>query len=187
MWFVLDQIWPVRTITVMRRAVASVLQDAGRVITLIDSSLPPASYKKESNSLRDRLGKQLSTLRSLSEATEYEYGVEHDKYMQMGDKFMRISMTAVALVWNHTTLLHPADKSDSLNHPVLVALRHTIAQRLSSIADALSQQDVPDVPELPGTLDSEPLPREHHFEYTRNLIARYNELNALVYSLRTTT
>ena len=182
MWFVLDQIWPVRTITVMRRAAASVLRDAGRVVSLIDSRLPPASYKEESNSLRDRLGKQLATLRTLNEATEYEFGVDHEEYMYLGDKFMRISMTAVTLVWNHATLLHR--ENDSLSHPALVALRRTIAQRLSSIADGLSQQDVPDALELADTLDLEALPHEHQFEYTRNLIARYNELNALAYSLR---
>lgn len=40
---------------------------------------------------------------------------------------------------------------------------------------------------LPGPLDLETIPHEHQFEYTRNVIARYNELNALAYSLRVTT
>ena len=40
MWFVFDQVWPVRTVAEMRRVVASVLKDASRVVALIDSRLP---------------------------------------------------------------------------------------------------------------------------------------------------
>ena len=186
MWFVLDQIWPVRSITVMRETVVSVLRDAGRVVALIDSRLPPENYLEESNSLRDRLGKQLATLRGLNEATEFEFGVNHREHMDMGEKFMRISMTAVALVWNHAVLLHQEDEGDSFVHPSLVALRGAIVERLSSISNGLSPQGVLDEPEMVATQHLETPPHEHQSEYTRNLIARYDELNLLADSLRAT-
>ena len=183
MWFVLDQIWPVRTITVMRRAGASVLRDAGRVIALIDSSLPPASYKKESNSLRDRLGKQLATIRILKEATQYEFGVDHKKQMRTGDTFMRMSMTTVALIWNQAALLHSEGERESLRLSALISLRQAIAQRLSAMADALEQKGLLRMTDAVEPLGIASGAVELDSEYSRYTIARYNELQTLALSL----
>lgn len=185
LWFVLDQIWPVRTITVMRRAVVSVLQDAAGIITLIDNGLPPLSYMKESNTLRDQLGKHLATLRILNEATQYEFGADRNEHVYLGDKFMRISMTAVALVWNHNALIHRYEDDTSFSSSAFVRLRQVVAQRLTSIADAIAKKGSIDEK---GVVSSDP---ELTFdktdsEYLRNTIAKFNELQRLALSLEPT-
>ena len=185
LWFVLDQIWPVRTITVMRRAVASVLQDAAGVITLIDNGLPPASYMKESNTLRDRLGKQLATLRMLKEATQYEFGTDRGEYMHLGDKFMRISMTAVALVLNHASLIYRKEDDTFSGSPALIRLRQAVAQRLTSIAGAIAEKRSLDRKDAVSN-DPEFTADKSDSEYSRNAIAKLNELERLILSFEPT-
>lgn len=187
MWFVLDQVWPVRTITVLRGTVASVLRDVGRVVALIDSKFSQTDYLIESNALRDRLGKQLAMVRMLNEATEYEFGVGRDEHMHAGDKFMEISMTAVALVWNHASVLQQQGEGNVLSHPALIALRQEVAERLSSIADGLERQSALDALELAYTGDVETLSQKHQLEYSRNVIARYNEIRAVALSFKPTS
>jgi multidrug resistance protein MdtO len=183
MWFVFDQVWPVRTITAMRRVVVSVLKDASRVVALIDSRLPLQDYRRESDILRDRIGKQLSTVRMLNEATQYEFGVGYAQHMRTGDTFMRMSMTTVALIWNQASLLHEEPQSDFLTKPALTGLRHAIADRLSALADALEQHGYLRIRDATGPFDVAPSASELDSEYSRNTIARYNELHALALSL----
>lgn len=183
MWFVLDQIWPVRTITVMRRVVVSVLRDASRVIALLDNAMPSADHMRESDTLRDRLGKQLATIRTLKEATEYEFGVDHQTQMRTGDTFMRMSMTMIALIWNQAALLHSKGERESLRLSALISLRQAIAQRLSAMADALEQKGSLGVTDAAEPLGIASRAGGFDSEYSRYTIARYNELRTMALSL----
>jgi multidrug resistance protein MdtO len=183
MWFVFDQIWPVRTVTAMRRVVVSVLKDASRVVALVDGELPLPDYMRESDILRDRLGKQLSTVRMLNEATQYEFGVDYAKQMRAGDTFMRMSMTTVALIWNQAAFLHKEAQSEFLTQPTLARLRQAVAERLSAMADALEKQCRLGAGDAARALDIASSAGEVDSEYSKNTIARYNELHALARSL----
>ena len=183
MWLVLDQVWPVRTITAMRRVVVSILKDASRVVALVDGKLSLPDYMRESDILRDRLGKQLSTARMLNEATQYEFGVDYAKHMRAGDTFIQMSMTTVALIWNHVALLHKVAQSEFLTEPTLTGLRQAIVERLSAMADALEQYGFLRGRDSVGPLNFASNAGEFDSEYSRNTIARYNELHALALSL----
>ncbi len=171
MWFVFDQIWPVRTITEMRRSVASVLKDASRVVALIDTRLPRSGYASESEILRDRLAKGLSMVRALNDAAQYEFGIDRDRQIRTADKLMRMSTTAVALVWNHATFLDEPDEDDAQSRPALVSLRQAIEQGLSSIAEAVEKKHPAEAERLVAD--------ESGSEYVRLTIARFNELRSL--------
>jgi multidrug resistance protein MdtO len=183
MWFVFDQIWPVRTVTAMRRVVVSVLKDASRVVALVDGELPLPDYMRESDILRDRLGKQLSTVRMLNEATQYEFGVDYARHVRTGDTFMRMSMTTVALIWNQAAFLHKEAQSEFLTQPTLARLRQAVAERLSAMADALEKQCRLGAGDAARALDIASSAGEVDSEYSKNTIARYNELHALARSL----
>jgi multidrug resistance protein MdtO len=183
MWIVFDQMWPVRTITAMRRLVATVLRDASRVVALVDSSLPHEDYMREADALRDGLGTQLATLRILNEATGYEFGVERDKHIAVGDTFMQMSMTAVAMVWNHMILLHRKDEGKTMGHATLVGLRQLIAQRLSFIADVLAKKGSIDTKDIAETSVLEPTIVQSDSEYAQHTITRYKEIQALVHHI----
>lgn len=171
MWFVFDQIWPVRSVAEMRRVVASVLRDASRVVALIDRRLSGAGYARESGVLRDRLAKDLSMVRTLNEAARYEFGLDGERQIRVADKLMQMSMTTVALAWNHAVYLGEPDEGDSRSRPAPVSLRRAVEQGLSSIADAIEEKHSTDAERLVAD--------ESESEYVRLTIARYNELQSL--------
>jgi multidrug resistance protein MdtO len=180
MWFVFDQMWPVRTTTEMRNVVASVLTDASQVIGIVDNGLSHADNLSESDWLRDRLGKQLSTVRTLNDAVEYEFGVDRDRHLRAGRILMEISMTAVALVWSHATLIDSDEPGGSVSRPAFVKLRQSVAQRLLLMAEAL--REIPyalnavAIPDLEDAAGATP-------EYARNTVARFHELRSLALTL----
>ncbi len=180
MWFVFDQMWPVRTTTEMRTVVASVLTDASQVISIVDSGLSHADNLRESDRLRDRLGKQLSTVRTLNDAVEYEFGVDRDRHLRAGRILMEISMTAIALVWSHATLIHREEPGGSVSRPAFVKLRQSVAQGLLLMAEAL--REIPyalnavTIPDLEDAAGATP-------EYARNTVARFHELQSLALTL----
>ena len=170
MWFVFDQIWPVRSTTEMRRVVASVLRDAARVVALIDSRLPRDDYARQSEILRDRLARGLSTVRTLNEAAKYEFGLDREGHIRTAGKLMQMSMTAVALVWNHAAYFDELDENDSRGR-ALVSLRQDVEQGLSSMADAVEKKH--------STTAELLVADESGSEYVRLTIARFNELQSM--------
>ncbi len=170
MWFVFDRIWPVRTTSEMRRVVASVLKDASRVVALMDNRLPREAYARESEILRDRLAKGLSTVRTLNEAAQYEFGSDRDGHIRTAGKLMQMSMTAVALVWNHVAILDELHEDNSKSHPGLAHLRRTVREGLDSIANAIEKE---------YSMETQPLVAgESSSEYERLTILRFNELQS---------
>jgi multidrug resistance protein MdtO len=171
MWFVFDQIWPVRSTTEMRRVVAAVLKDAARVVALIDSRLARDDYARQSEILRDRLAKGLSTVRTLNDAAKYEFGLDREGHVRIAGKLMQMSMTAVALVWNHAARFDELEQDYLREDPALVSLRQTVEEGLSSMADAVEKKRSTTAELLVGA--------ESGSEYVRLTIARFNELQSL--------
>jgi multidrug resistance protein MdtO len=171
MWFVFDQIWPVRTTTEMHRVVASVLKDASRVVALIDKRLPSDAHARESEILRDRLARGLSTVRTLNEAAQYEFGPDREGHIRTAGKLMQMSMTAVALVWNHVAILNEPDESDSKSKPALASVRQAVREGLLCIADAIEKEHSTETERLVAD--------ESSSEYVRLTILRFNELQLL--------
>lgn len=171
MWFVFDQIWPVRTTSEMRRVVASVLKDASRVVALMDNQLPLEAYARESEILRDRLAKGLSTVRALNEAAQYEFGPGREGHIRTAGKLMQMSMTAVALVWNHVAILDESDESDAKSNPRLASVRQAVREGLFSIADAIEKEHSMETERLVADGSSS--------EYAKLTILRFNELQLL--------
>jgi multidrug resistance protein MdtO len=172
MWLVFDQIWPVRTTTEMRRVVASVLRNASRVVALNDNELSHGGYARESEILRDRLAKGLSTVRTLNDAAQYEFGPDRDRHIHTAGKLMKMSMAAVALVWNHVAILNEPDENDSKSHPGLASVRQAVREGLLSIADAIEREHSTKTEYLTAV--------ESSSEYVRLTILRFNELQLLL-------
>jgi hypothetical protein len=87
-----------------------------------------------------------------------------------------MSMTAVALVWNHAALLEERNDDDDLQSlPALVRFRQTIENGLSSIANAIEKNHSTQAEALVAD--------ESGSECVRLTTARYNEIHALSLSL----
>ena len=137
MWFVFDQIWPLRTVTAMRRVLASVLRTATKLFLLIDIAEEHDQLLRETERLRDRLAKNASSLRTMSEVVEYEFGVDREQHIRSSELILQISITAAALIWNQVAVLHDEQGIDFLAEPGLVEMRRRLANRLNLLAEAV--------------------------------------------------
>jgi multidrug resistance protein MdtO len=183
MWFVFDQIWPVRTVTAMRRVLATVLRSSAGLFLLIDNAEQHDQLLRETDSLRDRLAKNISSLRTMSEVVEYEFGVDREQHIRSSELILKISITAAALIWNQVAVLHDAQGIDFRAEPGLVEMRRRLADRLNILAEAVVRKtSLPE--ERLGSFVSRHLSgSEHYGEYARNTIARYEDLQVLTTQL----
>jgi multidrug resistance protein MdtO len=180
MWFVFDQIWPVRTVTAMRRVLASILRSAAKLFLLIDNADQRDQLLRQTQSLRDRLAKNISSLRTMSEVVEYEFGVDRQQHIRSSELILEISITAAALIWNQVAVLHDEQDID-LVEPGLVEMRRRLADRLNILAEAVVQT-VP-LEHLTSSLSRSLLDDERYREYTQNIIARHDDLQTLASQL----
>jgi multidrug resistance protein MdtO len=183
MWFVFDQIWPVRTVTAMRRVLASVLRSGASLILLIDAAKQRDQLLRETDSLRDRLEKNISALRTMNEAVEYEFGVDRAQHIRSSELILQISITAAALIWNQVAALHDEQAIDVFAEPDLVEMRRKLADHLNIMAEAIARKTGFPSEYSAGLATPSLLNSEHNGEYTRNTIARYEDLQNLASAL----
>jgi multidrug resistance protein MdtO len=176
MWFVFDQIWPVRTVAVMRQRLASVLRSGAALLHVVGSVPQRAEMLRLTDQLRDRVGKNIADLRSLSDTVEFEFGVDREQHLRTSEMLIRAAVTAAALFWNQVAILHSEQDNDFIVEPDLVAMRRTIADHLDAMAVAVEERT--HFPEARGLeLESTAiLENSRYSEYARNTIARYEEL-----------
>lgn len=183
MWFVLDQIWPVRTVTAMRRVLGTVLRSGAGLFLLIDDVKQRDQLLRETEGLRDRLGKNISVLRTMSEVVEYEFGVDREQHLRSSELMLQLSITAAALIWNQVAVLHDEQRINFLAEPGLVKMRRQLADNLNAMAEAIARKTSFPSDDAVSLASPSLLNSEHNGEYTRNMIARYEDLQNLALAL----
>jgi multidrug resistance protein MdtO len=184
MWFVFDQIWPVRTTTVMRQTFAAVLRGGASLLQLIGTVPEHDELVQKTDALRDRVGKNIAALRVLNDTVEYEFSVDRAKHKATGNLLIQSAVTAAALFWNQIAILHDEKTSDFIREPELIAMRQSIAQHFEAMAAAVV--DKASLDQACSSLENPPLldsPR--YAEYVRNTTARFEELRILTAKLNT--
>jgi multidrug resistance protein MdtO len=176
MWFVFDQLWPVRTVTAMRRSLANVLRSAASLLLLMNNVKERDQVLRETESLRDRVGKNISALRTMSEVVEYEFGVDREQHVRSSELILQSSLTAAALIWNQVAFLHDDRDVDFTAEAGLVEMRRKLADHLNSMADSVDRREAFSLHDAAGLVNPSLLNSEHYGEYTRNTIARYEDL-----------
>jgi multidrug resistance protein MdtO len=183
MWFVFDQIWPVRTVTAMRRVLASVLRSGASLFRIVDRASPDDQLEREVDGVRDRVGKNISALRTMSEAVEYEFGVSREQHVRTSEIILRSSMAAAALIWNQVAVLHGREQLDFLAEPALAEMRGRLADRLNMLAEVVQRKTSLPTEHLGSFVSPQLLENKHYGEYVRNTIARYEDLQTLAAQL----
>ena len=182
MWFVLDQIWPVRTVTAMRRVLGTVLRSGAGLFLLIDNKQRDLLLR-ETDGLRDRLGKNISAIRTMSEVVEFEFGVDREQHLRSSELMLQISITAAALIWNQIAVLHDEQGIDFFAEPGLVKMRGQLAHHLNIMAEAIARKKGFPAEDAASLASPSLLNSEHNGEYTRNTIARFEDLQNLALAL----
>jgi multidrug resistance protein MdtO len=183
MWFVFDRIWPVRTVTVMRRTLAAVLQNDAKLFRLGMESTEYEARLEQADMLRDRIGKTVASLRTMSDEVAYEFGENRALHIHSSEIMLRAAFSAVALFWNEFVILHAERDKDFLLAPHLIALRREVAERMEKMAESVAHKEAylttgPII--LP---ERRPLETLRYEEYANNVASRFNDLQESIASL----
>jgi multidrug resistance protein MdtO len=84
----------------MRRVLDSVLQSGANLFQRIDSTKQYDQLQRAVDGVRNRVGKNISALRTMSEAVAYEFGVDREQHIRSSEVILQSSLTAAALIWN---------------------------------------------------------------------------------------
>jgi multidrug resistance protein MdtO len=180
MWFVFDQIWPVRTVTAMRRSLASILRSEANFFRLIQSGEESGPLRRRVDALRDQIGKTMANIRTMNDAVEYEYGVNRAEHAHSAQTIIKAGLTAVALFWNQLTVLEKRDDRDFVTEPGLMELRRKLAAQLDSMADSVCDRKPFAVATSAALADPSLLENPRYREYTQNALEQYGELQKII-------
>lgn len=183
MWIVFDQIWPVRTVSVMRRALADLLQDGARLFRLPEGATPRGRVSNETELLRDRVGKSVAALRAMNDAAEFEFGPDRETHIQTSQTTLCAALTAVALFWNQTVFLYHKRERDLLCDPRLVGFRHGIAATMDAMANSVMHAKVIVTPDDSQHLNGSHFEDPRQRDYAESALTRLRELRDHVRSI----
>lgn len=199
MWIVFDQLWPVRTVTAMRRAFASMLKNHADLFRAEVARPPHEELVRKTDQLRDHIGKTMAAIRTMNDSVQYEFSRTRQQQIDTAEQILRSALASVALIWNEIAVLHREEDADFLTDPCLIELRSEIARQLETLeaivlyridAKAGAPGDAP--PPVAQSfqnpacfVSSDILDHPRYGEYAKNTIARCSELQALVAGLAT--
>jgi multidrug resistance protein MdtO len=185
MAFVFDQLWPVRTVTAMRRALSSVLKGEAELFRLVESGAQRAELRHRADALRDYIGKTIASLRTMAEAVDFEFGVNREEHLRASQMIIEAALSAAALFWNQLTFLHYEQDLDFFKEPGLADMRCKIAAHLDEVAQSVVTKTTLQIAPVGSLVDAALLASPRYGEYARNSIARYEELEADIACLST--
>jgi multidrug resistance protein MdtO len=183
MWFVFDQIWPVRTVTVMRQGLAGVLRTVASFLRLIEPRTDQKDLLLQADALRDQVGKTVVALRSMNDAIDYEFGVDREQHIRTSEMILRTSLTAGTLFWNQFAVLYSEEDKDFLSEPDLVEMRRKLAEYVDGMAEGVVKKTAPLTVPATAFLPPAMLDDPRYGEYSRNTIARFEELQSFALML----
>lgn len=189
MWFVFDQVWPVRTVTAMRRAFASILREESRLFQMELEALPHDRLIQQTDVLRDHIGKTMAAIRSMNDVVLYEFGIDRERHMHTAQSILGAALTAVALLWNELAALRRGDK-EFIRNPELIEMRKGMQLDLESFAISVEEKSKLQNPAFPYIAAcegpcTELIADPHYGEYTQHTIDRFRELQTAVIYLET--
>jgi multidrug resistance protein MdtO len=184
MAFVFDQIWPVRTVTVMRGSLATILRGGTRFLRLPETAYSHDELMRQADSVRDQLGKTVAGIRTMNDTIEYEFGVDRTEHKRAGEIILRAALAAVAFFWNQFAVLHSEQDRDFLTEPALRHLRSALADGLDAMAQSVTRKTNLAVIHPETLIDPSLLTHPRYGEYVQHSIARFGELQNFVIQLR---
>ena len=184
MAFVFDLLWPVRTVTAMRGALASMMDDAAKYLRMANVTNNLAELRQHADARRDRLGKTVGAIRTMNETVEYEFGVDVKQHLISGNMILAAALTLVAFFWNQFAVLHREEDFNYLTQPELTAMRSKMADGMDKMAKATVNKTEFAIIEPTTLADPSLLADPVYGEFARNAVDRYCELEQVVARLR---
>jgi multidrug resistance protein MdtO len=182
MWFVFDQVWPVRTITMMRQALASVLRGEAQLLAVAGAQAQSSDLGSRIDGLRHDVSARIAEMRNLQEAVLYEFGVDHKDHKAVGETMLRAALSSGSLFWNELAVLERTEDRYLLRDEELLNIRSTVAKQLETMAEAVVGQNPVEPlrgPSLDGPAPTDP----RRTEYLSTLLSRYKEVESILLKL----
>jgi multidrug resistance protein MdtO len=183
MWFVFDQIWPVRTVTAMRKAFAAILQSEARFLRLFEAARENRKILSKVDALRDQIGKTMAALRTMNDAVEYEFGVNRAAHGRSSEMIIQAGLSAVALFWNQLAVLHRDQDRDFIDQQGLIEMRSKLAENLDAMAASVADRRMFSPVSIDTLVDATLLANPRYREYALNSVTQYEDLQKLVCAL----
>jgi multidrug resistance protein MdtO len=183
MWFVFDQVWPLRTITMMRQALASVLRGEAQLLSVAGSGVQSADLDSRIDGLRHEVSARIVEMRGLHEAVLYEFGMDHEGHKAAGETMLWAALTSGSLFWNELAVLGRKQDRDLVTREELLRIRSVLARRLETMADAVLERK-PIAPLRETFLEAEHFPPDsYEAEYANTMVSRYREVESILLDL----
>ena len=183
MWFVFDQAWPVRTITMMRQALASVLRGDAQLLSVAGIQVQPTDLSSPIDGLRHQVSVKITEIRSLQEAVLYEFGVDHEAHKAAGEIVLRAALSSGSLFWNELAVLERKQDRDLVTAEELRRIRTLLAKRLETMADAVLEHK-PITALRETALEIEHFPKgSREAEYANTMVSSYREVESILLDL----
>jgi multidrug resistance protein MdtO len=183
MWFVFDQIWPVRTVTAMRKAFGTILRSEANFLRLFETAKNNQKILRRVDAIRDQIGKTMAGIRTMNEAVEYEFGVDRAAHGKSAQTIIQAGLAAVALFWNQLAVLHRDEDQDFIDEPGLISMRHKLAENLDAMADSVCERKPLAEKNVDELVDPVIFENPRYGEYARNSVSRYQDLRELIRAL----
>lgn len=183
MWFAFDQLWPVRTTAVMRKAFGSVLSQGVALFELTDTGMSYEEIVASADGFRDRLGKTVAAIRQMKDAVNYEFGANLEYHVHVSEILLRATITAAALFWNQLAALHSGAYEDLVSDPELQQMRRSVAVHLREIAAAVQSEKPIAIVQRDELFTAALQAKPRYGEYVTNIVSRYDELQAFAATL----
>lgn len=184
MAFVFDLIWPVRTVTAMRSALATLLH-AGAAFLRLPQGVPDhEELLHRADGIRDQVGKTVAGIRTMNDTIDYEFGVDRKRHRHAGETILRAALASVAFFWNQFAILHNERDRVFLTEPGLVHLRTIFADAMDDMAKSVTQRTGFATVRTEGLVDPMFYTDPRYGEYVQNSIARFDELQHVVAQLQ---
>jgi multidrug resistance protein MdtO len=186
MWFVFDQVWPVRTVTMMRQALARVLRGEAQLFEVAGSAIDSGDLASRMDALRHSVSATIVEIRMLHEAVLYEFGVDHKDHKVAGETILRAALSSGALFWNELAVLERNQDRDLRTDPRLLTIRSTLAGRLDALAESVAKNRQIELQAEQPFMVPERLPDASEAEYASTMVSRYRDIESILATLSPT-
>jgi multidrug resistance protein MdtO len=184
MWIVYDEIWPVRTLTVMRRKLDSVIRSTALLLTG-SARQPRGADLRYADALRSQVGKTVAELRALNDAAEFEFSANRPRRTDEGRVILRAAFSAAAMFWNELAFLRGTGDEDFFNEPRLIEMRRALAAELNRMSETPAREEAYEPAAVSGLFRPGILEHSRYSDYVRNTRDRFQELVRVISDLNT--
>ena len=182
-WVVFDRLWPVRTVSVMRRSLAGLLGGGARLFRIFSGGSTHGARIAQLGALRAQMAAAIANLRTLNDTVEYEFGTDREAHRREGAQILDTALSTVPIFFGQAAVLQRESDEDFVADSRLVAMRSRVIEDIERMAQALAGRTPFSPTPVSDLADASLLADSRFGDYVRHTLARHAELQTHVAGL----